>query len=802
MAQDLSDAPTSEEHDKGDGVDGYIASLHLERSNTRATISPSALQRRKTLNKQAGDPAADQEELEREIRQVERLASLLGRRQTKFDRKRGRPTVNHDLDATLEGFFEVQDENERVADLLLSGTHSAAVYSLGLDDLGEGIDNPELKQANIRSAPATLIATQFESEYEQVVDPFDRIDEMHLAKSHSGSAEYLPLDSYNNEGTSVGASVPGAVPELTVDLAGESSTYIARGKAAILADKDFNADSPISDDGLLVGITRNNTWKRQSMMLIQERDMLGPALPHIPADLEEINESEPLNEAGVLNTATAADQPEHLPAAAVTPSLGAKDRDTTSLEDAFVTGIYPTDAPSTTVVTDYLDILDFIDARVHSDIGVPAQGDEDDGHISSDLMDNSDSSDIDLSDDGANSSSDDSDDQYLSKISQQRMLRVANVIQQPPADSPAAAAPDDIADNATGLTSSSTLRRNRRILTKGKSIRRGSLSQGSSRAQPVVSTQTAEVSLSVNIPENTMSDGGAVPLPRWSVVDVDRQASSPQRQSAPSVYPAAHSAITRARVAAPSTRPDSLFSAGRSNPPVVPVPAVVGPSSPGSPAQPPGLAKLAEAAHAAASAAQLAGTRTTRGLSVSAMGGARRKPLPPIPDRISRTLQAADASAAQEAIAGGKVPPPLPTKARPNVPQALGGDKLNSRASIAAALERPSSQALFGIGVGRATTHQALPEHMAPASMHRSATESRVGASPLGLQEWLQRTDILAPAMTSLAAAKPLPPSEPIPERMSMLVPQSQQQQQSFTPRPMTAARKKSMRARSRVVRK
>ncbi|KAJ2260257.1 hypothetical protein GGI01_003112 [Coemansia sp. RSA 376] len=726
----------------GGGIDNYIASLHLERSNTRA-VAPSALQRRRTLIKQASDPTADQEALELEIRQVERLASLLGRRQTKFDRKRGRPTVNHDLDATLEGFFEVQDDNERVADILLSGTHSAAVYSLGHDDLGDGIENPELKHANIHSAPATLIATQFEPEYGQVVDPFDRIDEMHLAKSPSGSAE------------------------------------------------------------------------------------LGPALPQIPDDLDEDDElseeEETPREGGLsvpqVSIAYQGALPEHLPEA-VAPALFTTEGNAPSMEDAFVTGVYPTDAPSTAVVTDYFDILDFMDAKEHSDIEMPEKNDEDDGHISSDLLANSDSSDIDLS---GNDSSD-SDDQYLSKIGQQRMLRVANVVDAPLADAsqhagsvqqPGASAStvnqqrssamvsDAEAENAVGLSSHSTLRRSRRILTKGKSIRRGSTSQQSTRAQPVVSTQAAEASLSVSIPESRPA-GGAVPSSRWSVVGADEQVLASHRVSAPSAYPAAHSAVARARVAAPSTRPDSLFSAGRSGPPAghhVQM-AAASPAYPGIPAPTPGLAQLAEAAQAAA-AAQLSGTRAARGLSVSAIGGARHKPLPPVPDRISRTLQAADA-AAQEALAAGssiatagpgRAPPPLPAKARPKIPQALAGDKLSTRAAIAAALERPSSQALFGADVVRASSHQASLEHMPlPAGapgMHRAATTqpALAAASPLGLQAWLQRTDILAP-----------PPT--IPETLSMPLEMPTPQQRPHTARPMTASRRKSMRARSRVVRK
>ncbi|KAJ2790711.1 hypothetical protein GGI18_001626, partial [Coemansia linderi] len=832
------------------GIDNYIASLHLERSNTRAT-TPSTLQRRKTLMKQASDPTADQEALELEIRQVERLASLLGRRQTKFDAKRGRPTVNHDLDATLEGFFEVQDdENERVADILLSGTHSATTYSMARDDLGGGAENPELKHANIRSAPATLIATQFEPEYGQVVDLFDRIDEMHLTKSPSGSAEYLPLDCYSSEGNKVGAT---------------SSSRVARGKAADIADQDFTADSPISDDGVLAGITRSSTWKRQSLMLIQERDRLGPALPQLPNDLDEDDEqSEEEKPYGA--TANPSTLPENLPVAVapapLAPTLGASEEGAPSMEDAFVTGMYPTDAPNTAVVTDYFDILDFIDAKEHSDIEAPRDNndDDDDGHISSDLLansDSSDSSDIDLSCDDS-SDSGDSDDQYLSKIGPQRMLRVANVVDAPrphtshharhvssgssqqPIDSVpvvdqrfSVIVPDAEVNSGAGLASHSTLRRNRRILTKGKSIRRGSLNRQSTRAQSVVPTQPAEASLNLrpaeaslnlSIPESRPL-GGSVPSPRWSVAGGDEHMLASQRANSPLAHPAVHSAVAPVRAAVvSSTRPDSLFSAGRGGPPAEPAPMAVAPVNPASPGMPPpkpGLAKLAEAAHAAAAAAALSGTRTNRGLSVSAMGGARHKPLPPVPDRLSRTLQAADAAAAtaaitQESLAassdtaaarpGRAAPPPLPAKARPKIPQALAGDRLSTRAAIAAALERPSSQALFGVGAVRASSQQASLEHMGSAGapgMHRAATTQpaipAASASPLGLQAWLQRTDILVPANGS-TSAKPAPPLT-IAESASMPL-ERPASQQAYTPRPMTAARRKSMKARSRVVRK
>ncbi|KAJ2366216.1 hypothetical protein H4S02_010517, partial [Coemansia sp. RSA 2611] len=246
---------------------------------------------------------------------------------------------------------------------------------------------------------------------------------MHLTKSPSGSAEYLPLDCYSSEGNKVGAT---------------SSSRVARGKAADIADQDFTADSPISDDGVLAGITRSSTWKRQSLMLIQERDRLGPALPQLPNDLDEDDEqSEEEKPYGA--TANPSTLSENLPVAVapapLAPTLGASEEGAPSMEDAFVTGMYPTDAPNTAVVTDYFDILDFIDAKEHSDIEAPRDNndDDDDGHISSDLLansDSSDSSDMDLSCDDS-SDSGDSDDQYLSKIGPQRMLRVANVVDAP-----------------------------------------------------------------------------------------------------------------------------------------------------------------------------------------------------------------------------------------------------------------------------------------------------------------------------------------------------------------------------------
>ncbi|KAJ1842491.1 hypothetical protein LPJ57_010004, partial [Coemansia sp. RSA 486] len=115
----IDSGETGAEHGaSGANINHYIASLHLERSNTKAGVA-SSIVRRKTLIKQAKDPKADQAALEREIQHVERLASLLGRRQTRFKHKVGKVKVNHDLDATLDGFFD-EHEDDKVGDMLLN----------------------------------------------------------------------------------------------------------------------------------------------------------------------------------------------------------------------------------------------------------------------------------------------------------------------------------------------------------------------------------------------------------------------------------------------------------------------------------------------------------------------------------------------------------------------------------------------------------------------------------------------------------------------------------------------------------
>ncbi|KAJ1959098.1 hypothetical protein GGI12_004517, partial [Dipsacomyces acuminosporus] len=140
-----TEAPTARatKHDSDDNIDSFIESMRIARNKTRLHRQ-TTLQRRRTLIEDAKDPRTDQEALEQEIRRVERLTSILGRRQTKFDRTRGPPKVNHDLDSTLDVFFEDDGENDRVGDLLLLNSHQGASSAKANDDLydGIGVDDP------------------------------------------------------------------------------------------------------------------------------------------------------------------------------------------------------------------------------------------------------------------------------------------------------------------------------------------------------------------------------------------------------------------------------------------------------------------------------------------------------------------------------------------------------------------------------------------------------------------------------------------------------------------------------------
>ncbi|KAJ1940457.1 hypothetical protein GGF37_003969, partial [Kickxella alabastrina] len=250
-----------------DRINGFISSMKLERSNTKAGLIGS-LMRRKTLMKQAEDPEVDQEALEQEIRHVERLASLLGRRQTRFSHKREPIKVNHDLDATLDGFFDVQDE-DRLGDLLLTGGHKQTADAQLADDSGESVADPELKQKNINTAPTALIASQQEGQYSLAEDPFDKIEQMQLEKSLSESVEYLSMDTYASDDDDA---------EMSSDAVagGKLGNRVVAGKLAGGVDQILDTDMFAEDDGLVAGIGRSNTWKRQSMVLIQEREKYGP----------------------------------------------------------------------------------------------------------------------------------------------------------------------------------------------------------------------------------------------------------------------------------------------------------------------------------------------------------------------------------------------------------------------------------------------------------------------------------------------------------------------------------------------
>ncbi|KAJ1992973.1 hypothetical protein GGI04_005920, partial [Coemansia thaxteri] len=272
---------------------------------------------------------------------------------------------------------------------------------------------------------------------------------MHLAKSPSGSAEYLPLDSYHNENSTADSSDPSeGLPVPSVDLPSAMSKRLSRGKANVVSVLAVEDDSAIPDDSLLLGINRSNTWKRQSTMLIQERSMLGPALPQIPDDPdedEEMNEEMDTerNVGGSLAPALFAfDGPPE--AATPAPAPSTLESPLANQDDLAAHGVYANDSPNTAVVSEYLDILDFIDAKDLSTVEVRAGDADDDGHISSDLLANSDSSDIDLSDDGCGggSESSDSDNQYLAKIAPHRRFTIVNVVDPPePANEPATSQP-------------------------------------------------------------------------------------------------------------------------------------------------------------------------------------------------------------------------------------------------------------------------------------------------------------------------------------------------------------------------
>ncbi|KAJ1872188.1 hypothetical protein LPJ55_003283 [Coemansia sp. RSA 990] len=673
--------------DSSTEVNNYIASLHLERSNTRIG-QQSLIQRRKTLMKQAQDPEADQKALEREIRQIERLASLLGRRQTRFDRKRGAPKVNHDLDATLEGFFNVED-NEHIGDILLSSNQTP-----DKDDIDDALLDPELKGSNIQQASPALLAQEHQStNYQHEDDPFDKIDEMNIDGSPSGSAEYLPLDTYKGQNITV-AEAP-------------ANGHAYQGGKKVGGDEVDEEDEDEEKE-----LQRSQTWKQQSMVLIKEREQLGPALPKSETDsTEDLCEDDRGQQSE--NNGKSGEDPQGEPKGAAAAAAPAKEtpaqrnaeltrkltqiraklaaRAQTSLSqtgdesdenpvsdtphslNVDNTQSVPIEPPAKAVVDEYMDILDFIDAAKQSDNG------SDDGHISSDLLDNTSSSESELEFSSHSGTSDsDSDSHYLSRLMPQRQLAVTNTVDvtsthsHPTVHEPLAGDSGSVQSGASGsrpnsvlesaaaatagvLSSRSTLRRNRRVMTRGRTLRNSRLA---SSTEPSVTSQ--------------------------------------------------HQVPTA------------------------------------------GLAQLAS--NAIEESQQQARLRTRR-MQPLLSGAEQHKPLPPIPDRISRVLEVADAKAT------ARSPPPLPTRERPRLPRVLAEDGLGTRAELAAAHERPSSMRLFG-STRSSGSHGPPPG--SPSTLQRPATAQSSEAQDepaLGLREWLERTDMLLPSNNQVSKPLPFPPS-------------------------------------------
>ncbi|KAJ2601821.1 hypothetical protein H4R99_002875 [Coemansia sp. RSA 1722] len=805
----IDSGETGAEHGaSGANINHYIASLHLERSNTKAGVA-SSIVRRKTLIKQAKDPKADQAALEREIQHVERLASLLGRRQTRFKHKVGKVKVNHDLDATLDGFFD-EHEDDKVGDMLLN------VGLRQTDDAQDGdvpVD-PELKQQNIRAASTALIVSHQEAQAEFAEDPFDKIEAMNLKKSPSGSAEYLPIDGYATESNSDETKATAAANS---NSGNSDSARVAGGKITAGADRSFGASALLDmDDDLETSINRSNTWKRQSVMLIKEREKYGPALPRIADDDGSESESElSLSDMSASMSDSAEEDRDsdaedkggkrQTKAAPSTTAQGVKEQAVA----AFASQKTPTSAgmANREMISDYLDILDFMDSNDGPASAVPQQqqqqsvakrssevarprtstntsakkagakdaGGEDDGHVSSDPSGSSDSSEIELSENN------DSDSDYFSRLGTQRTFKIANVlsseescgnIKQPTAEQGASqrSAPETnggvqqlneltvTADSANAsqassvLAGRSTLRRNRRVLGKGRSLRYGPTS-----AKP--GAAALSVSADASARTSIASDAG---------VDIGIPYAGIQSLKQSSV----HRSQTKTTETAASIVSDVTTTSSRSGQ------TAVAASSAG------GLAKLAS--EAVAAAARLPATRGARATAVAAQpsGAWSSKSLPMAADRVVRTMDVAEeaarsrpttaqslegtlAAAASRGRMHGPVPP-LPQKERPRVPRDLAEGGAETRAEAGAALELPSSRVLFDASGRSASLSQSRRMSVQHLHMHGVAAAlplyqhpgpaTKAEAAGVTLAEWLRRTDMLLPSNNPVDKPSPFPP--------------------------------------------
>ncbi|KAJ1948782.1 hypothetical protein FBU59_001435 [Linderina macrospora] len=751
----------------GSEVDDFIQSMRITRNLTRVARQQT-LKRRTTLRKEAKEPEKDQKELEKDIEEAERLASLLGRRGTRFDGKRPAPKVNHDLDETLDELFE---DSEHVADYLLMSSNSAALSKTNDDEADDqlGSGDPVLKQNRIRdSMMAEVMQSTMPHQYTAEQDDlFDKIDQMHYDKSLTGSAEYLPMDGYEAEvGDEAGAQSKSADQQYS-----SPGQHVVGGKVGSNIDQILSIGGTAGsggdddDDGLMEALNRSNTWKLQSRVLIHERSEYGPALPEI-ADADE-------------------DELEKYIGPAPKPKVAEQSNDADSIVPDPV--VNPADTSAQTLGS----VIDAAESEEEFFKSVPGEGD---GHISSDLQ-CSDSDDA----------SDDSDfDRHL--LAQQQSIRfsVANVSNseldncptdpaepaingsQPQGQMPEATA--ESSEHAPLLLRSSdgaggsTLRRNRRVVSKHRS-RRGSGGAGGSvraRRASVLSDDGAEL---------MPSPGGEAASARSSIVsDSHFGEMAPASYWTEQAQPTAQSdqAVVQPELE-PSRRVRSLHATDK---PLPKLPAAskhkslntsrADTSAVNQTSSIPGLALQAASAVSAAESLP-SGQRVRNSMPVL---GAHKQPPLSTPDRIQHTL-AMRAAAEQlddpvadspTTLASGRVPPPLPVKARPLVPKIFVEEKLASHAAIDAAAERPSARSLFRAATSSAT-YQLQPSLSAgtvesfkhegvspPPSIYKSLSADQSAgwdgqandAPAMTLEEWLRETD------DKLPANNPVPKPAPI----------------------------------------
>ncbi|KAJ2844718.1 hypothetical protein IWW36_005072, partial [Coemansia brasiliensis] len=346
-------------------------------------------------------------------------------------------------------------------------------------------------------------------------------------------AEYLPLDTYKGENITVAEA--------------SSNDY------AHQASKKIGGDEAVEEDEE-AELQRSQTWKQQSMALIKEREQFGPALPRSEADFTEESCEDNQDQRSENNEKS--EDPQDKPESAAVPAkavlvqrnaaltrkltqvrakLAAQAQeilqtgeesdenpvsDTSRSLNVDNTQSVPIEPPTKAVVDEYMDILDFIDAAKKSENG------SDDGHISSDLLDNSPSSESELEFSSHSGSSSDSDSHYLSRLMPQRQLAVANTVEaitpsHPTVHEPlvddgnsvqsgaSASRPSSVLESAAAatagvLSSRSTLRRNRRVMTRGRTLRSSRLA--SSAEPPAASKHQVPIAGLAQLASNAIEE--------------------------------------------------------------------------------------------------------------------------------------------------------------------------------------------------------------------------------------------------------------------------------------------------------